>query len=188
MRNNILCFILLATLQSFAQEDCNYKIQVDTDDEIFKLTQESLIDFTVGNKKTAFVYFSLMNQDQIKSVVLHISLNATDMPPIICFNEKSRLSFKLSNGTYVSAPYLGEKTCGRQTENENTMNNSTSEASFFLDENALTRLSNTSLESLRIATQSINFDLKLRDVISNEQLGEPIYPKEFFINSLGCIE
>ena len=51
-----------------AQSTCDYKINVDTQEEIFQLTQESLIDFTVREKKTIFVYFSLMKQDSVKSV------------------------------------------------------------------------------------------------------------------------
>ena len=189
MKYNIfITFLLFITVTCIAQNTCEYKIQVDTDEEVFKLTQESLVDFNIGNKKTVFVYFSLMNQDKVKSVVLHISLNAAEMPPVICFNEKSRISFKLEDGTFVSAPYLGEQSCGRQTEAKDAMNNSTSEAAFFLDEIALTRLSDSPIESLRIASQSINFNLNLRDVISNDELAEPIYPKEFFINTLPCVQ
>ncbi len=68
------------------------------------------------------------------------------------------------------------------------MNNSTSEASYYLDDIALERLASSPIESLRIATLKANFDLSLLDVISNEQLETSIYPKEFFINTLPCIE
>ena len=183
-------FLLLVCIYCFAtaQSTCDYKINVDTQEEIFQLTQESLIDFTVGDKKTIFVYFSLMKQDSVKSVVLSISLNSQEIPPLICYNKKSRITFKLEDGTYVSAPYLGVDVCARQSKLENTIHNSTSEASFYLDSLAQKRLSRAPIESLRIGSLNTNFDLKLVEVISNDQLANPIYPKEFFINTLPCIE
>ena len=188
MKYNLLLVVLFFYCAARAQSSCDYKINVDTQEEIFKLTQESLIDFTVGEKKTIFVYFSLMQQDSVKSVVLSISLNSQEIPPLICYNKKSRISFKLDNGTFVSAPYLGVDVCARQSKQENAMHNSTSEASFYLDSLAQERLSTSAIESLRIGSLNANFDLKLTEVISNEQLANPIYPKEFFINTLPCIE
>ncbi|MGK0386365.1 MAG: hypothetical protein ACI849_000975 [Patiriisocius sp.] len=188
MKHNLLLLILFFTIATIAQDSCDYKINVDTEEEVFQLTQESLIDFTVGDKKTVFVYFSLMKEGNVKSVVLSISLNSEEIPPLICYDKKSRISFQLSNGEYVSAPYLGIDTCGRQTKDENAINNSISEASFYLDEVALKRLVNSPVERLRISTLKNNFNLVLRDVISNDQLKKSIYPKEFFINSLPCIE
>ena len=188
MKYNLLLALLFMYCLGAAQSSCDYKINVDTQQEVFQLTQESLIDFTVGEKKTIFVYFSLMKQDSVKSVVLSISLNSQEIPPLICYDKKSRLSFNLEDGTYVSAPYLGVDVCARQTKAENTMHNSTSEASFYLDSLAQKRLSTSAIESLRIGSVNTNFDLKLIEVISNEQLANPIYPKEFFINNLPCIE
>ena len=188
MKYNLLLPLLCMCCFATAQSTCDYKINVDTQEEIFQLTQESLIDFTVREKKTIFVYFSLMKQDSVKSVVLSISLNSQEIPPLICYNKKSRISFKLEDSTYVSAPYLGVDVCARQTKGENTMHNSTSEASFYLDSLAVERLSKSPIESLRIGSLNTNFDLKLIEVISNEQLANPIYPKEFFINNLPCIE
>ena len=183
MKYNLLLPLLCIYCFATAQSTCDYKINVDTQEEIFQLTQESLIDFTVREKKTIFVYFSLMKQDSVKSVVLSISLNSQEIPPLICYNKKSRISFKLEDSTYVSAPYLGVDVCARQSKGENTMNNSTSEASFYLDSLAVERLSKSPIESLRIGSLNTNFDLKLIEVISNEQLANPIYPKEFFINT-----
>ena len=188
MKYNLLLPLLCMYCFAAAQSTCDYKINVDTQEEIFQLTQESLIDFTVREKKTIFVYFSLMKQDSVKSVVLSISLNSQEIPPVICYNKKSRISFKLEDSTYVSAPYLGVDVCARQSKGENTMHNSTSEASFYLDSLAVERLSKSPIESLRIGSLNTNFDLKLIEVISNEQLANPIYPKEFFINTLPCIE
>jgi len=188
MKYNLLLPLLYMYCFATAQSTCDYKINVDTQEEIFQLTQESLIDFTVGDKKTIFVYFSLMKQDSVKSVVLSISLNSQEIPPLICYNKKSRITFKLEDGTYVSAPYLGVDVCARQSKLENTIHNSTSEASFYLDSLAQKRLSRAPIESLRIGSLNTNFDLKLVEVISNDQLANPIYPKEFFINTLPCIE
>ena len=129
-----------------------------------------------------------MKQDSVKSVVLSISLNSQEIPPLICYNKKSRITFKLEDGTYVSAPYLGVDVCARQSKVENAIHNSTSEASFYLDSLAQKRLSRAPIESLRIGSLDTNFDLKLVEVISNDQLANPIYPKEFFINTLPCIE
>ncbi len=188
MKYNLLLPLLCMYCFATAQSTCDYKINVDTQEEIFQLTQESLIDFTVREKKTIFVYFSLMKQDSVKSVVLSISLNSQEIPPLICYNKKSRITFKLEDGTYVSAPYLGVDVCARQSKLENTIHNSTSEASFYLDSLAQKRLSRAPIESLRIGSLNTNFDLKLVEVISNDQLANPIYPKEFFINTLPCIE
>jgi hypothetical protein len=188
MKYNLLLPLLCIYSFTTAQSTCDYKINVDTQQEIFQLTQESLIDFTVGDKKTIFVYFSLMKQDSVKSVVLSISLNSQEIPPLICYNKKSRITFKLEDGTYVSAPYLGVDVCARQSKVENAIHNSTSEASFYLDSLAQKRLSRAPIESLRIGSLNTNFDLKLVEVISNDQLANPIYPKEFFINTLPCIE
>jgi hypothetical protein len=188
MKYNLLLLLVCIYCFATAQSTCDYKINVDTQQEIFQLTQESLIDFTVGDKKTIFVYFSLMKQDSVKSVVLSISLNSQEIPPLICYNKKSRITFKLEDGTYVSAPYLGVDVCARQSKVENAIHNSTSEASFYLDSLAQKRLSRAPIESLRIGSLDTNFDLKLVEVISNDQLANPIYPKEFFINTLPCIE
>jgi hypothetical protein len=188
MKYSILILLALFSFNTIAQETCDYKINVETDEEIFKLTHESIIDYVVRPDKTIFIYFSLMKEDNVKSVVLHLSLNSTETPPIVCFNEKGKIAFKLESGEFVSAPYLGEETCGRQTQGEESMNNSTSEASFYLDEIALKRLSNSKIESMRIFSARSNFDLELREVIYNDNLAVPIYPKDFFIDNLKCID
>ena len=189
MKNNFLFLLVFISFLGLSQEStCNYKINVDTEEEIFKLTHESLIDFIVRKDKTIFIYFSLMQEQAVQSVVLHLSMNSTKTPPLICFNAKSKLAFKLTDGSFVSSPYLGDETCGRQTENQDSMNNSTSEASFYLDAVALKRLKNAKVESIRIYSASANFDLELREVIYNEALGAPIYPMNYFISNLKCIE
>lgn len=181
-------FSLLFSIAAVAQNDCDYKINVDTDEEKFQLTQEILTEFIVGGNQTVFIYFSLMREENVKSVVLHLSLNAMQLPPKVCYNDKSRLSFALEDGSFVSVPYLGEVTCGRQTQGEETMSNSTSEASFYMDDFALEKLSSSPMKTIRITTMNQNYDVNLQDVISNDQITEPIYPKEYFINNLKCIE
>ncbi len=180
-------FFSIVTAQS-PITDCNYKINVDTEEEIFKLTQQSLAEFMVGKGQTVFMYFSLMKQGNIKSVVLHTSLNALEMPPMICYNDKSRITFQLENGDFVPAPFLGEETCGRQTKGEESLNNMTSEGAFYIDEMSIERLSKSPLKSMRLTTMNTNFDVQFKEVISNKEIVEPIYPREFFIENLGCIE
>lgn len=180
--------MLVVTPVTFAQNDCDYKINVDTDEEKFQLTQEILTEFLVGRNQTVFIYLSLMRQENVKSVVLHLSLNAMQLPPKVCYNDSSRLSFALEDGSFVSAPYLGEETCGRQTQGEETMSNSISEASFYLDDFALEKLSNSSLKTMRITTMNQNYDINFQEVLSNEQITEPIYPREYFIKNLKCIQ
>ncbi|GEQ86305.1 hypothetical protein ULMS_18130 [Patiriisocius marinistellae] len=185
-----LLFFTLA-FTTFSQSNtkiCDYKINMETEEEIFKLTQESLAEFMVGNGQTVFMYFSLMKQGNIKSFVLHTSLNAVEMPPIICYNDKSRVTFQLESGEFVSAPYLGEETCGRQSKGEESLNNMTSEGSFYLDDVSIKRLSNSPLNTMRITTMNTNFDVNFKKVISNEQIAKPIYPREFFVENLSCIE
>ncbi|MAM28990.1 MAG: hypothetical protein CMC13_08185 [Flavobacteriaceae bacterium] len=180
-----LCFSILG----FSQEEaCNYKIQVDTDEEVFKLTNEQLTEFLVGKDRNVFIYFSLMRENDVKSLVIQVSVNAKEMPPILCFNKDSRVSFALEDGSFASLRYLGEVTCGRQTENTDTLNNSTSEAAFLLDEVGIERLQQSKIASMRITTMKTNFDVSFQDVLSNDQIPNPIYPKEFFLNNLKCLE
>lgn len=186
-----LLLIAFTTTISFAQEEqdkCDYKINIDTEEEQFKLTHQSLTEFMVGANQTVFIYFSLMKEGKVKSVVLHLSLNSMKMPPLICYNNKSRLSFKLESGEFVAAPYLGIETCGRQTENEESLSNSMSEASFYLDEQSLKRLSGSPIETMRVSTMNTNFDINFQALISNDQLKEPIYPRRYFIENISCIE
>ena len=149
MKYNLLLPLLCIYCFAAAQSTCNYKINVDTQEEIFQLTQESLIDFTVREKKTIFVYFSLMKQDSVKSVVLSISLNSQEIPPVICYNKKAEFLSNLKTVLMFLHPYLGVDVCARQSKGENTMQNSTSEASFYLDSLAVERLSKSPIESLR---------------------------------------
>ena len=183
-----LLLLSFITTISFSQDKCDYKINIDTEEEQFKLTHQVLAEFMVGKSQTVFIYFSLMNEDKVKSVVLHLSLNSMEMPPLICYNDKSRISFKLESGEYVSAPYLGIETCGRQTENKESLSNSTSEASFYLDDQALKRLAGSPVETMRITSFKTNFDINFQPVISNDKLKKPIYPKRYFMDNLSCIE
>ena len=51
MKYNLLLPLLSIYCFATAQSTCDYKINVDTQEEIFQLTQESLIDFTVRREK-----------------------------------------------------------------------------------------------------------------------------------------
>jgi hypothetical protein len=175
-------------IPGFSQEDCDYKIRVETEEETFILTDEELVEYMLSTKESVFIYFSLMRQNEYSSLVLQISLNAIEMPPIMCFDNKSRITFKMVDGTFVSLPYLDEVNCGRQTEHDNTLNNSISEAAFFIDASAAERLKSTQIESMRITSMKTNFDVEFQNVISNKDIPVPIYPKEYFIATLGCIQ
>jgi hypothetical protein len=178
--------LLIST--NYAQGDCDYKINVDTEEETFKLTREQLVEFELSNTESAFIYFSLMRESGLSSLVLQISLNALEMPPIMCFDKKSRITFKLENGSYVSLPYLDEINCGRQTDHEDQLDNSTSEAAFFMNEKSTEMLKGSPVETMRITSMNTNFDFNIKMVLSNPAIEQPIYPREYFINNLDCIE
>ena len=169
-------------------QDCDYKIQIDTEEEIFVLTNPQLTEYLLGLERNVFIYFSLMKEGDVKSLVIQTSVNAKEIPPILCFNKDSRVTFKLEDGSYASLGYLGVENCGRQTENKETLHNSTSEAAFLLDELNLERLSTSKIIAMRITTMQTNFDIVFQELISNEEIPTPIYPKEFFMNSLKCLE
>ena len=185
----LLTVLLFCSVLGFSQtEDCNYKIQIDTDEETFKLTNEQLTEFLLARDRNVFIYFSLMREDDVKSLVMQVSVNSKEMPPILCFNKDSRVSFKLEDGSFASLRYLGEVSCGRQTENTETLNNSTSEAAFLIDEASANRLLQAKISSMRITTMKTNFDVTFQEVLSNNQIEQPIYPKEFFVTNLKCLE
>ncbi len=189
MKKIVFLLLLVCTpIIGFSQgQDCNYKIQIDTDDEVFKLTNPLLAEYLFGLERNVFIYFSLMREDNVKSLVIQTSVNAKEMPPLLCFNKDSRVTFKLEDGSYASLRYLGDENCGRQTQNEETLHNSTSEAAFLLDPLSIERLSSSRIASMRITTMRTNFDIAFQELISNEEIPFPIYPKEFFINSLKCL-
>lgn len=181
--------VVSTTIVGFSQDqDCDYKIQIDTEDEIFKLTNEQLTEFLIGKDRNIFIYFSLMREADKKSLVIQVSVNAKEMPPLMCFNKDSRVSFKLEDGSFASLGYLGTEDCGRQKENSETLHNSTSEASFLLDEGSISRLTRSKILSMRITTMRTDFDIDFQTVLSNNQISVPIYPKEFFMNNLKCLE
>jgi hypothetical protein len=182
----LLMFIMTGAIHG--QDDCSYKINVDMEDEQFKLTQEVLVEYELSNTQSAFIYFSLMRESNLSSLVLQISLNALEMPPIMCFDRKSRITFKLLDGSFVSLPYLDEVNCGRQTDHEDQLDNSTSEAAFFINSESAEKLKRSPIETMRISSMNTNFDFKLKSVLSNPAIDQPIYPREYFINNLGCIE
>lgn len=184
----ILFTLLLACNSAFSQDSCDFKIKVETEEEIFKLTEERLMEYMLAPKESVFIYFSLMRQNDYSSLVLQISLNAMEMPPIMCFDNKSRVTFKLKDGSFVSLPYLDKVNCGRQTDHDNQLDNSTSEAAFFIDSTAVSNLKTSEIESMRITTMKTNFDVVFQNVISNKEIEEPIYPKEYFIKTMQCIE
>ena len=189
MKNAIAVLLLLVLSGAvYAQNECNYKINVDTEVELFKLTQEELVEYELSNTQSVFIYFSLMRESEFSSLVVQISLNALEMPPIMCFDNKSRVSFKLQDGSFVSLPYLDEVNCGRQTDHEDQLDNSTSEAAFFMNGESMEKLKASPIETMRITSMNTNFDFKLKSVLSNPAIEQPIYPREYFINNLSCIE
>jgi len=188
MKKLLLPLFLLYLLTGYSQDSCNYKIQVDTESEQFTLTHEVLADYMLGKNQTVFIYFSLMKEDTIRSLVLQLSLNAAEMPPIACFNKDSRVSFELDNGSFVSLRYLGEVNCGRQSEPKDALKNSTSEAAFYIDDKSMLMLKESKLKSMRLTTMKTNFDIEFQNLISNSIIKEPVYPKEFFLNNLSCVE
>jgi|GEM_PF-565604 len=190
MKYLLTLFLLVSTIAtSFSQQpDCDYKILIDTEDEIFKLTNEKLTEFLLGRDRNIFIYFSLMQEEAVKSLVIQVSVNAKEMPPLMCFNKDSRVSFKLEDGSFVSMRYLGVENCGRLIENEETLHNSVSEAAFLLDDISIKRLEKSKITSMRITTMQTDFDIDFQNVLSNDQIPIPIYPKEFFMNTLKCLE
>lgn len=184
-----LFLVLCIPILGFSQDkECDYKIQIDTEEEIFKLTNEQLTEFLLARDRNIFIYFSLMQEAAVKSLVIQVSVNAKEMPPLLCFNKDSRVSFKLENGSYASLRYLGVENCGRLTESTETLNNSKSEAAFLLDDVATKLLKTSKIVSMRITTMQTDFDVDFQNVLSNNQIPIPIYPKEFFMNNLKCLE
>jgi hypothetical protein len=189
MKNLILFTLFFAFfITTNAQGKCEYKINVENEDETTILTENQLVEFLATDSQTAFLYFSLMRKENLKSLVVQLSLSAVNYPPVLCFNSESRITFKLDDGSFVSLRYIGAEDCGRNIEIENNLKNTTSEAAFYLDDVSLKRLNDSPVESLRLTTMKTNFDFVLKNVISNDQITIPIYPKEYFINYLSCVE
>ena len=62
MKYNLLLPLLCIYCFATAQSTCDYKINVDTQEEIFQLTQESLINFTVGDKKIVLICSKIIDE------------------------------------------------------------------------------------------------------------------------------
>lgn len=184
----VLLGAILVTTGLSAQNSCNYRIQIDTEEEVFKITEEKLVEFMLAPKNSVFIYFSLMKQDEYASLVMQVSVNAVEMPPIMCFDSRSRVTFKLADDSYVALPYLDDVNCGEQTDHTDRLDNSTSEAAFFIDESAMEKLQQSEIVSMRLTSMKTNFDVEFQKVISNQDIPVPIYPREYFINTLHCVE
>lgn len=188
MRLNALVILTMLVFSTGLAQECSYKINVEMDEETFKLTKETLVEFMLSPTESVFIYFSLMKDSGVSSLILQISLNAREMPPIMCFDKKSRLSFKMVDGSFLSLPYLDDVNCGIQTEYEDQFDNSTSEAAFYIDPTNLAKFKTIEIETMRITSMNTHFDIDFQKVISNKDIPVPIYPREYFINHLSCIE
>ncbi|MEC4005145.1 hypothetical protein OX283_010780 [Flavobacterium sp. SUN052] len=188
MKNSaLLLFIILLSVPTFAQKECEYSINVKDSLGNYKSTKDYVIHERVfGNSQTS-IFFSLIKADELYSLNMQMVQKSADFIAAKCFDKNSRIYLQLTNGKVITLVGIDQDTCGNSVFN----NSETSRilSGYFI----FTKDSFDDLKQYPISIMRIKYSGETTDYIAKSELISEVdkktyNPDHFFMDYLKCIE
>jgi hypothetical protein len=187
MKYLILNLILLFSTTTFAQNPCEFSVNVKDSIGIYKETKSKIVhEFIFGNT-SKYLFFTLALTDEMPSLTVQILQKSKDFLKINCFNKNSRIYFQLENGKVVTLIASDQENCGAPVNNELGFNNRVLSGTFLFMKGTIDDLKTAPVSTMRIKFTTESEDFIFKKELVSEMDQKTYFPSNYFIDFLPCI-
>lgn len=188
MKIIILALSLFLGMHSFAQKDCNFTSNINDSIGSYKETKDYLMHEKVFAGKSAYLFFSLINNDGTPILKVQQIVKSADFIQANCFNGQSKIFLQLQNGKVITLLYGDRDTCGKLVRlEEQNLSTRILSANFLFMKGSLEDLKKSPVSLIRIRYATENTDIVIQKEFTSELMNESFHPESYFMDYLACV-
>jgi len=180
--------LLLLSIASFAQKDCEFASNITDSIGTYKETKNYLISEKIFGGKATYFFFSLINENGIPQLKVQKIEKSSGFVAANCFDQNSKVYLQLLNGKIITLIYGGTETCGNLIRVANEVDNSRLlTGNFLFLKGSIEDLKSSPIWEIRIRFTTETVDLPVKKELTSELMKETFFPETYFMNYLSCV-
>lgn len=188
MRIFVLVLSLIFGMQSFAQQDCEFSVNVKDSIGSYRETKDFLMHETVFGGKSTYLFFSLVNNDETPLLKVQQIAKSADFISANCFDSQSKIYLQLQNGKVVTLIYGDQDTCGNLVRlEEQNLSTRVLSANFLFMKGSIEDLLSSPVSMIRIRYATGSMDIVVRKELVSELMNQTFIPETYFMKYLKCV-
>ena len=188
MRILVLVLSLFFGMQSFAQQDCDFSVNVQDSIGSYRETKDYLMHETVFGGKSTYLFFSLVNNDDTPLLKVQQIAKSADFIQANCFDSQSKIYLQLQNGKVVTLIYGDQDTCGNLVRlEEQNLSTRILSANFLFMKGSIEDLKSSPVSMIRIRYATGSMDIVVRKELVSELMNQTFIPETYFMKNLHCV-
>lgn len=187
MKSLFLFAALLVQCYGFAQEPCEFDVDVSDSLGTLKETKEYLVYERNFAGTSSYVYFSLALVNKVPMLKVQMISRSKDFIPSNCLDKNARLYLQLDNGKIVTLRHVDELTCGTSVRNNQGFNNNIITGTFMFVNSNVEELMNSPVTLMRIKYTTETADYIFPSQLKSELHQQTYDPQHYFLATLRCL-
>lgn len=188
MKQLIAVTLFLISFTSFAQNPCEFNIDVTDSIGTYKSTKEYIISEQNFAGNTNYIFFSLALTDGLPTLNVQMLQKSKGFLKANCFDKNSKLFLQLNNGKIITLIHIDEENCGSLIRDDKNFDNRIITGSFMFVKDSFEELKNSPVSLMRIKYLTDTEDYVVKKEFTSELNNQVYQPEKFFINTIPCIE
>ena len=189
MKRLFILLLMVVSIATTAQTDCNYTIENTEDGTELKTTGEYMMYEKVFGGSSQFIFFSLTNSGGTPLLNFQLLSKSKDFPQLYCLDKTSRIYLQLTNGkVIVLINALDNQCAGLVYDNAEKNNIRILSSTFLFTKGSLEELEKSTITFIRIKYTTETVDYPIRSELNSETMKKQYFPEKYFINYLKCMQ
>lgn len=189
MKRFLAFALFLIQISVFAQKDCVYNSNVTDTIGTYKSTPDYLISEKIFAGKSAYLFFSLVNQDGTPFLKVQLIQKSNEFIKATCLDKNSKIYLQLVNGKIITMIHTDSENCGTMLRlDDEKMNTRITAGDFMFVKGSFEELKASPVSLVRIKYLTETVDYVMKKEFTSELNKTTTYPENYFVNYLKCIE
>lgn len=188
MKQLLLIAFFFLSLNSFAQNPCEYATNITDSIGTYKLTKEYMISEKNFAGTSSYIFYTLSLTDGLPTLNVQLIQKSKGFIKAKCFDKNSKLYLQLNSGKVITLVHTNMEYCGSMIRDENGFDNRVIVGNFMFMKGTMEDLKNSPLSLMRIKYLTDIEDYVIKKELVSELNGKTYQPETFFINNLKCVE
>ena len=189
MKSFLALVFFFLQLSSYAQKDCEYSTNVTDTIGTYKATPDYLMSEKIFAGKSAYLFFSLVNENGTPFLKVQLIQKSNDFIRATCLDANSKIYLQLVNGKIITLLHTNTENCGTMLRiEEENMNTRITAGNFLFMKGSIEDLKASPVSMVRIKYLTETVDYVMKKEFVSELLKTTLYPENYFVNHLKCID
>lgn len=188
MKYIITIALLFLSINSFSQNNCEYRTNIKDSLGTYKSTIEYMIYEKNFAGNTSYIFYTLALTDGLPTLNLQLIQKSKDFMKANCFDKNSKMFLQLNNGKIITLLHIDQENCGSMVRDDKGFDNRILVGTFMFLKGTIEDLKSSRVNLMRIKYLTDIEDYVIKKEFKSE-LNDKVYePESFFIKNLHCID